>query len=170
MQRIDSYLNCAQKQAVLSKTQACICSMQLIHSLTCQTADSAFTDVCCLILLFVYFVFNHLTLPVICFVTLSICSPPTPFPSLYKNICRKWENIHKSISYYPNRILSFLLSKCHPALIWEPSQLPNTFEAWKREATQAVRNSFVFKGINPPNLRHATFLSKIKLQMFKNQD
>lgn len=95
---------------------------------------------------------------------------PTPFPPFYKNICRKWENIHKSVSYYPNQILSILLSKCHPPLIWEPSQLPNTFEAWKREATQAVRSSFVFKGINPPNLRYATFLSKIKLQMFKNQD
>lgn len=99
-----------------------------------------------------------------------VFSPPTPFPSLYKNICRKWGNIHKSISYYPNQTLSVLVSKCHPALTWEHSQLPNTFEAWKREAAQAVRNSFLFKGINPPNLIHATFLSKIKLQMFKNQD
>lgn len=76
MQCIGSCLNHAQKQAVLSKTQACICSMQLIYSLTCQTADSAFTDVCCLILLSVCFGLNHLSLPVIRPLTIFICSPP----------------------------------------------------------------------------------------------
>lgn len=76
MQCIGNCLNHAQKQAVLSKTQACIYNMQLIHSLTCQTADSAFTDVCCLILLSVCFVFNHLSLPVICLLTIFMCSPP----------------------------------------------------------------------------------------------
>lgn len=53
MQCIGSCLNHAQKRAVLSKIEACACSMQLIHSLTCQIADSGFTDVYSLILLFV---------------------------------------------------------------------------------------------------------------------
>lgn len=76
MQCIRSCLNHAQKQAVLSKTQACLCSM---HSLTCQTANSAFTDVCCLILLFVCFTFNHLALPVIYFLTIFIRYSPLHF-------------------------------------------------------------------------------------------
>lgn len=126
--------------------------MQLIHSLTCQTADSASTDVCCLTLLFVCFVFNCLTLPVKCFLTIFICSLPLHF-HLYKNICRKWENIHKSMSYFPTRFLA----SCCLNVIQHYSENPANYLILSRHEKEKPHKLW---GTNPPNLRHATFLQK----------